>query len=345
MNIFFKTLFFLCVLLVQQLYAQQRDYRDYFRLCNEALRFQVTGETETAITFYEKAFSEQVPFLEDLDKLKACYKLMDDTNMIMSVWKRKILTGFTRTNISYLITLEYPLLMEWNANIPQDEQSIFERINYDSLHQIFMLKNINVEKDRYMQALITSECFSGNMRQYYRDNPDEIKKYCSQMTCITDFIGTVSYVNNGRLFIALAKSGFLPSRAETAWWEDTKMYYLLEHIAASLQGQELDTFLNILWSHVEVGDITPEQYASMFDVSRHGTFEDSGYYGCVAVFSDDVDYDKLDFTRPIQEQLQMQIVTPRDVENVDKRRAEIYLPPLWVSAKQKNMILPKSYKP
>jgi hypothetical protein len=173
---------------------------------------------------------------------------------------------------------------------------------------------VNVEKHSYLQAIVTAECFVGIMRSCYSDSASY------------DIIEDAGFITNGRLFINLLKSEYLPSRKESYLWNDENGFIVaLIHIARSLKGEESKDFFAILKRHVLTGDLYPAQYAVLYDSAN------SADYGMSAIF-DEISG-------------KIVLAQPEDVKNVDKRRAEIFLPPLWVWAKKTGYQLPKNYEP
>jgi hypothetical protein len=292
--------------------TSDKEYAAYYNLCNEALVFKVNKEYEKAVIKYEQAFEGIFPFLDDLKELKTCYKQLGDTAMVKDVWKRMVLTGFTTSGKSYLITPNQ-LKSEWTMPVPNDEQVIFDKINYDSLHRVF-LTQVNIEKHNYLQAIVTGECFVGAMRAYYSN--DDTLYY---------IVEDAGFMTNGRLFLNLLKSNYMPSRKETNLWNDENGFIVaLVHIAATLKGEELEDFFSRLKHHMWKGDLYPAQYAAIYDHAYDGA-----YYGMSRQFNEDTG--------------EIETIPPKDIKNVDARRAEIFLPPLWVWAKKTDTSLPKNY--
>jgi hypothetical protein len=301
---------FLSVLVgTNSMHAQNttRNYAAYYHLCNEALIHRVNYEWEQAIAKYEEAFAKYYPFIDDLKDLKYCYRQVGDTTMVADVWRRMILTGFTLEGTSYLIS-NASLKSKWTTQILPEEQAFFERVPYDSLRQAFF-KQVNIEKHKYLQAIVTAECFVGFMRSYYADDEN------------CDLIEHAGFTTNGRLFVNLLKSDYIPSRMETNFWEEEIFASALIHIALSLKGKELTEFFTLLKQHLLNGNLYPAQYASVYDRAHEGA-----YYGM-----------SLEFNEELQKVVP---IPPKDIQNVDARRAEFFLPPLWVWFKKLNVQFP-----
>jgi hypothetical protein len=291
--------------------TSDKEYATYYTLCNEALVFKINKEYKKAVLKYGQAFEGILPFLDDLEELKACYKQLGDTAMVADVWRRMILAGFTATGTSYLIAPQ-PLLTQWTNHVPDDEQGIFTKINYDSLHQV-CIAQADMEKHNYLQAIVTGECFAGAMRTYYADD--------SLLNVIED----AGYMTNGRLLINLLRSNYMPTRKESCLWNNRSFIAALMHIALTLKGKELDEFFDRLKHHVLIGNLYPAQYAVIYDSVYNGE-----YYG---------------MGRRINDAGGIEAKPPKDIQNVDIRRAEIFLPPLWVWAKKTGFPLPSNYTP
>jgi hypothetical protein len=301
------------------------DYSAYYSLCNEATMLKLNKEYRKAINKYEAAFELCYPFLDDLAELKDCYKSLNDTLMVKKTLERMILTGYTRSCKSYLIVPDHILLEERQRTSPyisKDEEDIFNNINYDSLRLVFMANKDN-EKQQYLQAIITIESFVAEMR-HYNDAMDKEND--------TLFIAQeVGFMTKGRLFMNLARSNKLPSRKESSLWEDEMFLIGLVHTALSFKGYEFNEFIDTLKQNMLIGNMSPAQYAILYDAQFLYNDSIGSYYGTSRSFNEEFE--------------QWEIATPIDIRAVDYRRAKIFLPPLWVNAKQKNIILPKEYKP
>jgi hypothetical protein len=292
---------------------KEKEYAAYYNLCNEALILKVNKEYAKAAIKYEQAFEEILPFIDDLKELKACYKQLGDTAMMADVWKRMVLAGFTTNGTSYLLTPNRRTA-QWTNYFPDDEQAIFAKINYDSLHQVFMTR-ADMEKHNHLQAIITGECFAGAVRAYYADDS------------LYYFIEQAAFMTNGRLLLNLLKSDYMPSRKESNLWNDERFNAALTHIAGTfvIKNEEQDAFFDLLKQRVLMGDLYPAQYAVVYDHTYDGECYGMG--------------------RQMNDAGEIEAKQPKDIQSVDARRAEIFLPPLWVWAKKTGFSLPQNYIP
>jgi hypothetical protein len=312
----FKVSFYFLLFAVCLFAQTARNYENYYNLRKEAIISKVNGNAQQAILLYEKAFANNYPFVEDLLELKNCYKLINDTANIVKTWERFILTGYVLENKSYLI-IDDSNKSVWEYSIPADEKFVFNVINYDLLRNKYLKNGFNSEKNNYLQAIITNECFANQTRKKYANN---YKKY--------NETGNITFGTNGYLFINLAKSEYLPNRQESNLWEDDQFIVALVHIAASLKGNDLEVFLNILKENLICGNLCPENYAAIYDHAKQGHKKGKNYYGT---------------SLEQNNENQIVIVEPQEISNIDVRRAEIFLPPLWVWAKKTGFLLPKNY--
>ncbi|MDR1974393.1 MAG: hypothetical protein LBQ31_06925 [Bacteroidales bacterium] len=334
----------------QILPSKQSDYSGYYKLCNEALTAKVNGDSLLSIDLYEKACELYYPFIDDLYELKECYKKTGNINKVSDVWKRMIITGFTKYEQSYFIDEvgQSRTEKEW---IPKDERQIFEALNYDSLHQVFLQNNFS-PKNKYLEAIVICDRFCHQLRTYYSEHPDIFDssfRYLFPLCEYSDnviwyFMGNASMKINGHLFVNLIRSEYLPSRKETIWWENEEFYVALLHGAIDLPYNEKDTFLSAMRQFVDFGYISPSDYATLYDHITRDKWGYGGYYG-TAVAPELPPSDTSDPEKPMRYYHQFTMAEPYDIKNIDKLRVEIHLPPLWVSAKQLNRKLPEKYKP
>lgn len=303
----------------------EKNYSLYYETCNKALEHQLEGDYIEAVKLYETAFENTYPFISDLNELKNCYVKLGKEDEAYLVVERMVLCGFKLKRRSYLVSSYKAIVGMKNVELEKDSVLVDRLIPvYDSLRKEF-LKTIDYEKDKYLLSMSTLDRFTGCMRYNYRKDSEKEK-----------FINDVGFTSVAGLFLNLIDSEYLPSRSESDAWDD-QLNLALIHIAQSLEKKsEQDKFLNKLKELVISGDFLPGQYAVLYDeIHVRMRNNKKSYYGMSfeAV---------MDFDDPTK--IQLSISSPEDVENVDKRRSEIFLPSLWVWAKQKGYVLPTDYK-
>ena len=298
------------------------NYISYYKKCNEALESKVNGDITKAIQLYELAFSEHYPFVDDLNELKNCYVLLGKKSEAYLIIERMVLCGFKLKEKSYLISPNSAIVGKKNLQLESDSNLIDQlNLNYVSLRKEF-LSSINYEKDKYLTTIASLDRFTGYMRTHSGEKDEA-------------YIATVGFNALAQLFLNLMDSDQLPYRYESDAWDD-QINLALIHIALSLEKhEEQERFLNKLKELVICGTFPPAQYAVIFDqIYERVRNNKESFYGMSfeAVFN---------FDDPSQ--LKLVITSPMDIDNVDKRRNEIFLPPLWVWAKQKGYQLPINY--
>jgi hypothetical protein len=328
------------------------DYSLYYNYCNKAARAKATSDYLLAIQLYEMAFEKYYPFIDDLKELKECYKHYNMSYKVKQILERMILIGYTCEYQDCFIYDKEHAAKEAFEIIPLDEKDIFNTINYDSLYNLFAERTSSA-KNRCLESFIIADDFVNNMRWYYLEHPNIFDKYINLIdTFLKDPKRNIAYnlsadmgfSTNGRLFISLAKNGYLPSRKESSFWESEQFIGALLHSGITLQGTLQDTFINILKQHIESGDIQPLQYAVIYDHITRYKWGNSGYYGTAVITMDDENI--IQDTNNSGSTLNgkhFQLLPPYGIENVDKRRSEIYLYPMWIQAKLLNQKLPKEY--
>ncbi|MDR1056883.1 MAG: hypothetical protein LBL90_13985 [Prevotellaceae bacterium] len=248
--------FFMCIFSINTtMNSQPINWDQYYKICCEAFILKVDENYGEAIQLYNKAFEMDgiMPFVEDLKDLKECYKKLNQMNDVANVWKMMIRSGYAMERNSYFITASPSLLSKWYEIIPKNEHAIFEQINYNSIRQEFISKNINEEKSKYLFSIIIGECFSGIMRKQFSED----KKH--------ELISKAGFSTNAELFINLASSDMLPSRSECDIWNDSKLFLAFIHMIGTVKEEKRKIILSILREQVGKGNLHPAQYAILYN--------------------------------------------------------------------------------
>jgi hypothetical protein len=307
---------------VMSIFCQQKDYTAYYSICNMALQHKVQGDCVQAIELYQKAFNDCLPFSEDIKNLIKCYLAQEDSINAYKTLQLLIKSG-------YKIENQLPLLAE---NGEKEERIYFNlsgdsRLDslllreYDDLRREF-LQNNDQQANEYMQAIAIMEHFSSGAR------------YFTSSTKKRNIVENANWALEWNYLFNLLRSDIDLSRERTDFWEDVNFVMALIHTEQYLTDNNHDSlqvYLSLLADHVKQGNLHPTQYAIILDnvYSRKSNFKFSyyGYDGTISLAG---------------------MIEPRkikDIETVDKRREELFLPPLWVYYQDKNYPLPASYKP
>lgn len=289
------------------------NYRYYYKECNSALEAKVNGDIPKAILLYEKAFNKYRPFIDDLKNLYSCYKTINDSKNAYKTLERMVMIGFQPEEISYLCTPSNPILERIDHTDFITDSLLKAKLdaNYSNLRSRFM-KKVNIAKHAYIQSIITNDRFIG----YIRTKSDS-----SYESVIQD----IGFNANAQLFLNLIKNKKLDEDIPFDYYGDYFNIALL-HIVLSVKNEEDQKILfDYLKRQVLKGNLHPSQYAVFYDtkyVRRLG--HKYSFYGAFYYFDEDSNSIKI-------------LIDPNEnIEDIDKRREEIFLPSLRIISKIMN---------
>lgn len=304
----------LLFLLINNYSYANMNYRYYYKECNSALEAKVNGDIPKAILFYEKAFSKYRPFIDDLKNLYSCYKTINDSKNAYKTLERMVLIGFQPEEKSYLCTPSNPILerIDHTDFIADSLLKAKLNANYSNLRSKFM-KKVNIAKHAYIQSIITNDRFIG----YIRTKSDS-----SEESVIQD----IGFNANSQLFLNLIINKKLDEDIPFDYYGDYFNIALL-HIVLSVKNEEDQKILfDYLKGQVLKGNLHPSQYAVFYDakyVRRLG--HKYSFYGAFHYFDEDSNSIKI-------------LIDPKEnIEDIDKRREEIFLPSLRLISKKNEL--------
>ncbi|MDR0675645.1 MAG: hypothetical protein LBF97_01205 [Elusimicrobiota bacterium] len=305
------------------IFCQEQDdnYINYYRTCNEALKCKVKKDYAYAIELYQKAFDEKFPFPDDIKHLINCYLLQGDTINALQTFQLLIKSGYKLDyNLPFLIEngkrvcSNHSLILSGNLKL---DSLLLEE--YDSLRNQFLINN-NKEVNEYMKAIAELEFIAGKLRSY-ASSKNEWK-----------ILGNRGYRMKTYYLMNLLKSNLDLSRKHTDFWNDKYFIIALIHTAQDLcddiQDSLLNDFLDLLEKHMLKGNLHAQQYVIILDNVYHikHKFKKS-LYGTSMQLSGKKKY----------------IIKIEDIKNVDSRRYNLFVPPLWVQYHDKEYQFPKDY--
>ena len=320
----------MAVLLVALLnVSNAKDYTQYYKLCNEALTYKALEKYQEAIETFNKAFALEFPFPDDINELKECYLVIGDKENAYQAARRMILCGYKfvskipvcghpRVNIEYKISLNDALL----------EQKL--ESEYPFLREQF-LKQVDPEKDKWMEYCRNVESFIAIMRSMDYDGDENVKFEATILTYKTEL----------NLLINLFQSDKKISREETDQWIDFRFVMGIIHASQTMgkpnlsfsDKEKLSLWLSLLKKHVKEGNLHPFQFAHISDMLLDRQEKKTTYATYYYTDFDEKTGTLIKTFSPIN-----------DIKNIDSIREEASLPPLWVFCKLKSFDLPKDYK-
>jgi tetratricopeptide (TPR) repeat protein len=301
---------------------QEDNYINYYRTCNEALKYKVKKNYTYAIELYQKAFNEKFPFPDDVKHLISCYLSQGDTTSALQTIRLLIKSGYKLDhNLPFLIengeriSSNNPLVLSGNFKL----DSLLLLKEYDSLRSEFLINN-NKEVNEYMKAITELEFIVGKLRTYASSKKE------------WEMLGDRSFRMKTHYLMNLLKSNLDLSRKHTDFWNDEYFIMALIHTVQDLcdDGPDsmLNDILNLLEKHMLKGNLHAQQYIIILDdvyYIKH-KFKKS-LYGTSIRLSGNNKY----------------MVKIEDIKNVDNRRYNLFVPPLWIQYHNEEHLLPKDY--
>lgn len=324
-----KFIFTINLLLMSNLlWAQNENYNKYYEHIIKAEIFSAQNQYESAIKEYNQAFLKAYAFPDDvIEAIKLNQKLNNHAEL-HHLLNLLVESGYKPNN-------EVPLYIEEENQYLQLLQpthiAIPEYKNHlDSLYNISIAlphQRTDVLKDNYLSVFKTLEFFITYSRKFSPIDEDESKSI---------YLQEVLWSSTKDLLLNLYYSGQDISRQITDSWNDDLLINCLIH-SAQITNYKKEEYKLFLLAMVQQGNLHPYQYAIIIDdVERRMGNEQ--IYGTIT--------DPIEFDGDIEKyrNTQKQISTIKNIKEVDQKRKEIFLPPLWVTAQKYNFKLPSNYK-
>jgi hypothetical protein len=297
------------------------DYRKYNDLTAQATVAHATGDYRKCIDFYKLAFLENYPFPDDIKQAAMVYLLMDNKDSAYLCLQQMVLHGWKLTEKLPLVFPNYPMIgtRENFLNIKDTMLENKLQTEYSILRDEY-IKQVDYKLNKYLEYIMYHESFCEMLRRG-EDLPEEEGQRLAEH----------AWIQQKQLFVNLLKSNNEFSRYKIDAWTSNFMEIAIIHIAQSVEKEEFEYFFDLLKQEVFKGNIHPALYATCYDAC-YAEWHDwkESYFGQQTAFGDDG---------------QIHCLPVKDIKNVDVRRAEIGLPPLWAWCKLHHIELPMNYKP
>lgn len=329
MNNFIKFYFIISFLFFYNIsLGQTKDYIKYYKHIIQAQTLSAQKQNKSAIEEYEKAFSQAYPFPDDIiDAIKIHQELKNQTE-INELLKRLVKSGYKPNDeISVYVENEnqyFKYIKPTYISIPEYKKTL-DSIYY--LHRKDYQNNIDIVKDNFLSIFKSYEFFIVNARKMVNTEEDQ-SKY--------EYLQNVLWSSTKDFLLNLYYSGQNINREKTDTWNDDLFIMNLIHSAQTVDYRK-EEFQKFLLEMVKQGNLHPYQYAVIIDDVERNLGKEQIYGTNTDPVEFDGDIEKYKNTPK-------QISTINDIENVDQRRKEIFLPPLWVTAAKYHYKLPENYK-
>lgn len=294
----------------------QNSYAPYYEKTINAYTKMAEGNYSLAVELYEKAFSNDYPFPDDLANLRDCYLALGDTTLAVNCVKRMITCGWQ-------LYETYPVvgLAPWKNKIGAFDTTQINYITnlYQTLRQSY-LQQIVPSENAYLERIVVNEIFCEDIRD---GEFGKIKKLSRSV-----------FAQNAIILCELLKNKEL-DRKEVDVWNHTLLLTALVHCAKSIglkkykSGKTYAELMDLLKKEVLKGNLYPDVYASIYDIVYWFNYHKS-YYGR-----------QISFDPKTGKNYCVEIDDPI---GVDVRRAEIGLPPVWAFCQKYNITPPANYK-
>lgn len=311
-------LLLISIFLSKNFLFSQENYKNYYAQVSQAYEEIALKNHQNAIQIFESTFTNFYPFTDDLKALAKCYLVTGNKEKAYESMKRMILSG-------YKLESTLPLV---NSNTAQGNfktttgvgDSILEKqllIEYSSLRNEYV-KKIDWQLNNYLSILSYFEVHTSLMRKQC----DSDKTYSA--------IENYGFGTEKDMLMNLLKSDLKLKREVTDSWESNDFLVMLIHCSQSLTNQqETDLFFDLLKKQVNEGNLSNLQYASIIDNNRYRSKKGSLYGQQFRINS---------------KTGERELTLIEDIQNVDNRRLELGLPPLWVWCELYNIQVPIDYK-
>jgi hypothetical protein len=321
-----KTIKWIVLLILLPIYSFSQNYLDYYKRLNTG-DWALVSEKDTTefIKQYEEAFSLFEPFIFDRIKLINMYASVKNWDKIAGHLIEALKKGYPLTGNGLKLGdfKGSPLYQEIEDNEKDYIDTFLTGIDFDLFEKMFRL----AATDQYLAL----------------NNPHGVKD--TLWTTMREKV----FLKNIHLLLEVAKQNTYPGERKVGHYafgqgagailihnpiifddpespQNTGTYVFVEPSRAdSIAMKELR---DILKPMVMKGLISREEYVQLYDnlprMTLHGT-QKIQYYGQGSKWGSNT------------------LIPIWDIQNIDKRRAEIGLPPLYQYAKSKGLELPPEY--
>jgi hypothetical protein len=225
-------------------------------------------------------------------------------------------------NSMILLTKGYP--KEWILEKIKDDKFLSDEQKKKIETTEYLVYDLDVPFIAEFSELLGADQF---LRRYYSEDRDCLEKYALKAD-------SISHV---RLKKYIEENG-IPDIRRLGYYQPI-LFVLISHIIAteSCADSWYGYYRPKLIKMAEEGKFFYDMIAS-YDDRYHWAFENQQIYGTIhMLITDD--------NQPSEKQKRKIIAPIKDIENLDKRRSELGLPPFYLYAKYLNIIIPKGYTP
>ena len=303
-------------LLTPNVVSSQSEYVKYYRYLNKGEISEANGDYEKAYQMYILALKTAYPFPDDIIDAMKCRVKTNSKKDIPKLIRKLIQCGYKKGEIVYPFVLgeNTTYYSEINKFPISEYEKYFDYVYTKGRARYLTRKRI--VNSQVLNSFSVLEHFVILQRAQLPDRYD---------------IQINAYKNIYYLLLNLEKSNLDISRQNTDSWLDREFITCLIHTAQynyfndSTMLKQFDSFL---WKMVLKGNLHSKQYATIIDAVYAAKYGISRYGESLSLDEND----------------NFMITKVADIRNIDSIRKKIFLSPLWVKCKLKNIKLPEGYK-
>jgi hypothetical protein len=298
-----------------KLFAQS-DFTSYYSYLVKAQTCEANEEYEDAYQLYCKTLTQAYPFPDEYIATIRCCLKTTHTNDIPHLIRELILHGYKLKDVIYPFSYQANNIHSYEYNyFPfQAYQQYFDSIY--PLERANYLSHERIINSQYLNSLSTIEEMIYQQRSFGMN--DTLLGNCYLKLLFPYFIE----IENLTMDV---------SREHTDTWLDMKLISGLIHtgqVIFAIDSIKYQQFEEFLWYMVLQGNLHIQQYAVLID-GIYNINNRVGIYG---------------EQRMMSSLNNIQLAPVENIDSIDKIRAAILLPPLWVKCKLTNVKPPEGYK-
>ncbi|UOK43464.1 MULTISPECIES: hypothetical protein [Flavobacterium] len=305
----------------------QSNYKEYHSL---SIKSQKTTK-DSAIFYLEKAVKIAIPFPDELRNLSYYYFQSGNDVKAKEAFFKSIRFGYqfeSDNNKQQRFAVEYDLgymSLENKSNYGVFLNGLYKKkLNKMRRLRQRYLKELDKNDNVLFENILHNEKYFQELRFLFFDN--KVKD-----SLAFNYIGKYGSTPNSYYMLELLKKGVFPKRRKCRRFNGQTITILLNHaIAGFLKKEDALQFVQMLWPLVEIGELTPDEYASAYDhYVQYFIDANKSLFGTKM-------YTDIDGKLTL-----MELINPNDVNQI---RKEYWIVDIELFCKNFNIKLPKNYE-
>ncbi|ARV09642.1 hypothetical protein BTO05_08305 [Winogradskyella sp. PC-19] len=261
--------------------AQNNNYEVYHKSLNKAKSFKSLDST---VFYFKKAFKAADPFSKDLKSLAFYYYKNNDLKNADFYFLKSIAYGYQFEDDKNFKKLPYKVNYQ-NGFLFKYENSESPYANFIKTMATRNEKEMRKSRKKFLSTvdLVQDETYEVLLQNEYYFQQVRLKILPKKDINQTEYKTVAKYLGSGNsyMMLDLLKTNKFPNRRYVSRFSDQSINMLLNHaVAAFINKDDAKEFIDLLWSEVERGNITPYDYAKAYDHYVNWYIDnESTYYG------------------------------------------------------------------